>query len=222
MIPTVLLLEDHALVRAGIRSLLDDSHAVRVVGEAGNGNQAVELCEKLKPDLVLADVELPGLNGIETVKRLRGVHEDVKIIMLSTYADHGYVLEATLAGASGYVLKDSAFTELLMAIRKVMAGGHFYSPAVAHFAPVRHGGTSVLPAPSIGLEKLSPRERQVLRLLVDGNTSGEIGEHLKISTRTADAHRASIMEKLDLHTVAGLTKFALSHGIEKEPDPHVQ
>ena len=213
MITGILLVEDHTLVRSGIRSLLEQSSGVRVVGEAGDGRTAIGLCADLKPEVVLADVEMPGLNGIEMTRQIRAEHEQTKVIMLSMHRDRPYVLESLRAGASGYVLKDAAVEELLSAIQMVISGRRYLSPPLADLVMddyvLRASGKIV----STDLDRLSAREREILQLVAEGNSSLAIAAQLHISVRTVDTHRLSVMNKLAIHSIAGLTKFAIVHGL---------
>lgn len=209
---TVLLAEDHTLVRSGIKTMLEMSQ-MQVVGEAGDGRIAVNLFNQFRPDLVIMDVAMPNLNGIEAARQMRAADPAARIIMLSMHADGQYVMESLRAGASGYVLKDAAFNELLTAIETVTQGRNYLSPSLAdmvmtNYMRVARGETAVN-----GLEKLSNREREVLQLIGEGNSSAEIAKALFISVRTVDTHRHNIMEKLDIHSVAGLTKFAIRYGL---------
>ena len=209
----ILLVEDHALVRSGIRSLLSDSSEVTVVGEASDGRKALELCAELKPDMVLTDVEMRELNGIETTRQIHAQFPQIKVIVVSMYGEAQYVREALRAGASGYVLKHDAFTELLAAIRTVASGKRYISAQLSDLVMddyVRRGdGTQ----PANDLDKLSAREREILQLVAEGHSSGQIAGILHISTRTVDAHRSNVMQKLAIHSIASLTKFAISHGL---------
>jgi DNA-binding NarL/FixJ family response regulator len=213
VIPRILLVEDHALVRSGIRSLLERSSEIRVIGEAGDGRTALLLCKELAPDIVLADVEMRGLNGIETTRQICADNEHTKVIMLSMHSDRQYVLESLRAGASGYVLKDAAVEELLSAIQWVVAGRRYLSPPLADLVVddyvLRAAGKNV----STELDKLSAREREILQLVAEGNSSVAIATKLHISVRTVDTHRFSVMNKLEIRSIAGLTKFAIVHGL---------
>jgi DNA-binding NarL/FixJ family response regulator len=209
----ILLLEDHTLVRSGIRSLLERSSEMRVVGECGDGRTALQLCGELAPDIVLADVEMRDLNGIETARQIRAQHEQIKVIMLSMHGDRQYVLEALRAGASGYVLKDAAVEELLAAIRSVVGGRRYLSPLLADLVMEDYVQRAAGRDLSSDLDKLSVREREILQLVAEGNSSAAIAAQLHISVRTADTHRFSVMKKLGIHSIAGLTKFAIMHGV---------
>ena len=213
MIPRILIVEDHALVRSGIRSLLEDSSQVTVVGEAADGHIALQLCRKLAPDVVLTDIEMRELNGIETARQIHAEHPEIKVIVVSMYGEAQYVREALRAGASGYVLKHDAFTELLTAIRAVTAGKRYLSAQLADVVMddyVRRGdGTQ----PASDLDKLSAREREILQMVAEGHSSGQIASILHISIRTVDAHRSNVMQKLSIHSIASLTKFAIANGL---------
>jgi DNA-binding NarL/FixJ family response regulator len=205
----VVLADDHALVRSGIRSLLEAS-GNEVVGEAANGRDAVRLVKEHEPDVALLDVAMSLQNGIEAAREIRGEHPHVKIVMISMHDEPQYIEQAVAAGASGYVLKESAFDQLLQAIEAVMAGRTYLRGGSAETAaqPARRGSSQ-----SGGVGKLTSRERQVLELIADGKSSIEIGKSLSISPRTVDTHRKNIMDKLGVHSIAGLTRFAIQHGL---------
>jgi DNA-binding NarL/FixJ family response regulator len=210
---TVLLVEDHTLVRRGIRTMLEVEADMKVVGECGDGREAVRLFNRLRPDLVLMDVAMPDLNGIEATRQMVASRPGSRIIMLSMHADGQYVVESFRAGASGYVLKDAAFGELLSAIKAVRDGKRYLSPplnesTLTDYVRATRGERSVSE-----LDILSNREREVLQLIGEGNSSAEIAGKLEISVRTVETHRQHIMEKLHIHSVAGLTKFAIRHGL---------
>ena len=208
----VLLVDDHTLLRSGVRALLEAAE-LEVVGEACDGMEAATLAARTEPDVVLMDVGMPNLNGIEGVRRIRAQLPHARILMLSMHADEQYVYESLRAGAAGYVLKDAPLPQLLEALRSVAAGRSFLSPGladmVAHdYVRRARGGTE-----AAGLEKLTSRERQVLQLVAAGHSSGEIGKVLHISARTVDTHRLHVMEKLGIRTIAELTKFAIRNGL---------
>jgi len=210
----VLIADDHTLVRAGIRALLESAPDVAVVGEAGNGRQAVEMARALAPGLVLMDVGMAELNGIDAARQIHAAAPGTRIVMLSMHEDRHYVFESLRAGASGYVLKAAAFAELLSAIATVMDGKNYVSPALSgmvmdDYISRAQGGVS----PQSELARLSGREREVLQLIAEGRSSAEAAERLRISVRTVDTHRHNIMVKLEIHSIAGLTKFAIRHGL---------
>ena len=210
----VLIAEDHTLVRSGIRALLESSPDVAVVGEAGNGRQAVELARSLSPGLILMDVGMAELNGIDAARQIHETSPAVRIVMLSMHEDQQYVFESLKAGAAGYVLKGAAFAELLTAIQTVMSGKNYISPALSaavmeDYIVRAQGGAEQ----HTELGRLSGREREVLQLIAEGKSSAEVAELLRISVRTVDTHRHNIMVKLEIHSIAGLTKFAIRHGL---------
>jgi DNA-binding NarL/FixJ family response regulator len=208
----VVLADDHALVREGLRHVLDAEPGIEVVGEAANGADAVALALEHRPDVVLLDITMPGETGLRAAARLREALPDAKILMLSMHDNAEYVREGMRIGTHGYILKDSAGEELRAAIRAVHAGGTFFSPSVVRrltSAPE----PALPPAANAQLALLTPRERDVLQGIVDGHTNKAIAAQLGISRRTVEAHRESLMRKLEIHNVAGLTRFALEAGM---------
>lgn len=209
----ILLVEDHTLVRSGIRSLLEASGRVTVIGDVGDGRSAVEFCRVTPPDVVLSDVEMASLNGIETTRQIHAQFPDIRVIMLSMHSDPQYVLQSLKAGASGYVLKDAAFTELLTAIESVMVGRRYLSPPLTELVMedyVRQANGNPIRS---GLDKLSAREREILQLVAEGRSSAQVADMIHISVRTVDTHRYNVMQKLGIHSIAGLTKFAIANGL---------
>ncbi len=209
----VLLVEDLTMTRAGLRALLEASGEVEVIGEASNGQEAIRLARKLKPDLILMDVAMPEMNGIEATRQIHAAQPDIQIIMLSMHIDRQYIFESLRAGASGYVPKQAAFAELLNALRTVRDGGTYLSPPLASLVMEDYVRRAKGTDPSSELDKLSPRERQVLQLIAEGHSSAGIARTLHISARTVDTHRHNLMVKLGIHSIAGLTKFAIRHGL---------
>jgi DNA-binding NarL/FixJ family response regulator len=208
----VLLVEDHELVRSGIRALLESTGEAQVVGEANNGRRAIEVARELNPDIVLMDLAMSELNGIDATRQLIALMPDVKVIMLSMHADEQYLFEALKAGARGYVLKQGAFGELSTAIRDVMSGKNYLSPSLSPLVMGDYVRRAKGDFSAAGAT-LSPREREVIQLIAEGNTSAEVAERLHISVRTVDSHRHNIMEKLQIKSIAGLTKFAIKSGL---------
>jgi len=200
----VLLADDHALVRSGLRALLEAETDLVVVGEAEDGVVVVEACRKLRPDVVVMDLGMPGRGGINATEDLRTELPETKVVVLTMHDDEAYVRLAQLAGAVGFVLKKSLATELIQAIRAVRAGGTHFPPGTAASAP---------DSESTPLELISEREREVLALIALGHTTPEIARKLHISDKTVETHRAHISEKLGLHTRADLVRFALEHGL---------
>jgi two-component system response regulator NreC len=213
MAAKVLLVEDLALTRSGMRVLLEKSSDILVVGEAGDGREACKVAPKLNPDVILMDVAMPEMNGIEATRQIRKSLPRVRIIMLSMHADRQYIFESLRAGASGYVLKTAALTEVLAAIKTVLEGGTYLSSSLSRVVLDDYLRRARGDQTESEVEKLSAREREVLQLLAEGNSSSEIARRLHISSRTVDTHRQHVMEKLDIHSIAGLTKFAIRHGL---------
>jgi DNA-binding NarL/FixJ family response regulator len=209
----LLLAEDHTMVRSGIRALLEASGQIDVVGEASNGREAVELCRKLSPQVVLMDVAMSELNGIEAARQIKTAQPDVRVMMLSMHADGQYLFESLKAGASGYVLKGAAFSDLLAAIQTVAAGRSYLSPSLADLVVDDYARRASTEESDGELAQLSLREREVLQLVAEGKSSAEVAGILHISVRTAETHRHNIMKKLTIHTIAGLTKYAIRHGL---------
>jgi two-component system, NarL family, response regulator NreC len=205
----ILVVDDHAVVRSGLRLLLDAEEDIEVVGEAGNAQEALLRAKLLQPDVLLLDVTMPGRNGIEVAREAADVAPDAKVVMLSMQDEPSYVREAFAAGAQGYVLKEAADTELVRAVREVAAGGRYVHPELG----ARLVSADAKAQAEAEADPLSDREREVLRLLALGHTNQEIAKLLYISVRTAETHRAHVMQKLHLETRAGLVRYALDHGL---------
>jgi two-component system response regulator NreC len=208
----IFVADDHRILREGLRSMIEKMSEVQVVGEAGNGREAVRLVTERKPDVVIMDVNMPDLNGIEATRLLLKELPAVKVIGLSMYSDKRFVAGMLRAGASGYLLKAGAFEELATAIQTVMAGDIYLSPRVTGVVIEDYVGrlTQEKSAPT---KTLSLREREVLQLLAEGKSSKDIASHLHVSEKTVHTHRQHIMEKLNLHSIAELTKYAIREGI---------
>jgi len=207
----VLLVDDHQMFREGLRAVFSRAEDIEVVGEAEDGRRAVEMARELAPDMVVMDIGMHELNGIDATGLIRHESPRIKLVMLSTYSDARYVSRALEAGASAYVLKQCAFDELLNAVRAVRAGKSYLSPEIT--GPLIDRWRASRAPQASPAEALGPREREVLQLLAEGKTSSEIGERLHLSTRTVETHRRNIMRKLGLHSVAELTKYAVREGI---------
>jgi len=207
----VLLADDHTLVLAGIRGLLTKLDGVEVVGEAADGHETLRLAEELRPDVVLLDIAMPGMNGLEVAQRLSELDQAIRVIVLSMHASEEYVLRALRAGAAGYLLKDSAVAELELAIRAVVRGETYLSPPVSKRVVdeyvSRTGGT---PDP---LASLTRRQREILQLVAEGHTSKDIGQRLGLSYRTVETHRNQMMKRLGVTDIAGLVRFAVRSGV---------
>ncbi|MEP7120587.1 MAG: response regulator transcription factor [Byssovorax sp.] len=209
----VVLAEDHAMLRGGVRAMLEAAGGVEVIGEASDGREAVKLAERLRPDVIVMDVAMPQLNGIEATRQIHAASPKIAIIILSMYGDREYIREALRAGASAYLLKEAAFSELWTAIREVVAGRRYLSPAVSGVVLDDYIDRARSDSAPSALDKLTSREREVLQLIAESKTSGEIGKALSISAHTVDSHRRKIMEKLAIHRMVDLVKFALRHGL---------
>jgi DNA-binding NarL/FixJ family response regulator len=209
----VLIADDHRMVRAALRSLLEHEPGVEVVGEAGDGRTAVRLAAELFPDVVIMDVSMPDLNGIEATRQIRAGQNGAgpKVIALSGHTDSRYAREMLKAGATGYMMKEAAFQELATALRLVMQNTVYLSPTVAGAVVdvLLRGGEDA----SSPFSKLSSREREVLQLMAEGKATKEIANRLEISPKTVETHRRNLMEKLELDSLAGLTKYALREGL---------
>jgi DNA-binding NarL/FixJ family response regulator len=206
----VVLADDHALVRAGMRSLLGGMAQVQVVGEAASGEEALVLAEREHPDVVLMDIAMKGMTGLEAAARIRERHPEVRVVILSMHSGEEYVLQALRAGATGYLLKDAATSELELALRSVMRGESWFSPAVSRQVVEgyvqRVGGEAAA-------DVLTARQREVLKLVAGGKSTKEIAFDLNLSVKTVETHRAQIMERLGIRDVAGLVRYALKTGL---------
>jgi DNA-binding NarL/FixJ family response regulator len=206
----VLLVDDHALVRAGMRSLLQDLPDIEVVAEAGDGAEALAAAERERPDVVLMDIAMKGMNGLEAAARLRERLPEVKVIILSMHTSEEYVLLALRAGAAAYLIKDSATSELERALKCVMRGETYLSPAISR--QMVDGYVQRVGA-SAGPEPLTPRQREVLKRIAEGRSTKEIAFELNLSVKTVETHRAQIMERLGIRDVAGLVRYAMRAGL---------
>lgn len=207
----VLLADDHTLVRAGIRGLLQSIAGVEVVGEAEDGHEVLRMAAELHPDVILLDVGMPELNGLEAAAQLVKMDDRMRVLILSMHSAEEYVLRALRAGCAGYLLKRSAVSELEIAVRAVARGETYLSPGVSKQVVDDYvGRTGGTPDP---LDALTPRQREILQLVAEGHTSKEIAERLQLSFKTVEAHRAQIMERLNLQDVTGLVRFAVRVGL---------
>jgi DNA-binding NarL/FixJ family response regulator len=209
----VIIVEDHKLFREGLKSILSDKAGLEVVGEAGDGLEAIRTVKKCQPDIILLDLSMPKMNGISVMREIKSQFPEIKIMALTIHESDQYVLEAFEAGADGYCLKDAGRNELMVAVESVLQGKRYISPSVSD---------NVLEGYLTGRKKLksktswdtiTQREREVLKLLGEGYQNKEISDMLHISVKTVEKHRANIMNKLDLHNAAALTAFAIDHGL---------
>jgi DNA-binding NarL/FixJ family response regulator len=206
----VLLAEDHALVRAGLHALLVTLHDVSVVGEASDGREAVSMANDVHPDVVLMDISMPGLSGLEALERLTRELPTTRVIIVSMYANEEYVWQALRSGAAGYLLKNASAGELGAALAAVGRGETYLSPSISTVLTdyIRRVGAEG-PAPS----RLTSRQREVLQLIAEGSTNRKIGETLGISVKTVESHRSQLMDTLDIHDIAGLVRYAMKVGL---------
>ncbi len=209
----LIVADDHAVVREGIRRLLDAEPDIEVVGEAGDGVGAVELTQSLLPDVVCLDVSMPRMNGVEATRRIKASLPHVGVVILTMHEDEDYVIELVRAGASGYVLKRSSARDLVDAVRAVAGGHAFLHPVIARRLTVEHDPGGSRQEERRRFDGLTEREREVVRLIADGLTNREIAERLTISVKTVETHRTHIMEKLDLHDRAHLVRYAVRKGL---------
>lgn len=212
----VLIADDHRIVRTGIRSFLQDQKDIEVLGEAGDGEEAIALARTLRPDVAILDLNMPRLGGLDAIRRIRAEMPEVHVLVLTMYEDKRFFLEALNAGAEGYVLKGADPSELLAAIRAAARGGAYLTPGQARqvLAEYHHAGEP----DEAGRAALSAREREVLTLIAEGLTGKEIAERLHLSPNTVERHRTNIMNKLGLHSLAELIRFAIREGLSS-PNP---
>lgn len=208
----VLIADDHQIVRQGLRTLLEKQPDIRVVAEADDGRATVRLVREVDPDVVIMDVAMPDLNGIEATRQIISEFPKVKVIALSMYADRRFVVNMLKAGASGYLLKECAFEELVRAIRLVLTHKTYLSPGVTDIV-VKDYVQGAPPAEPSVFSVLSPREREVLQLMAEGKSTNQIADCLHVSVKTIETHRQQVMHKLNIHSVAELTKYAIREGL---------
>lgn len=207
----ILIVDDHDLVRAGVRALLDKIAGIEVIGEAGNGREALEKIELLHPDLVLMDILMPELNGLDATARAANKFPDTRIVILSMNATQEVVIQALQAGAAGYLLKNTSPAELELAIKAVIRGEMYLSSAISQH--VIEACLKRLTSPASDREMLTPRQREILQLIAEGNTTKAIAHKLGISVKTAESHRTDLMDAIDIHDIAGLTRYAIRMGL---------
>ena len=205
----VFLVDDHTVVRQGLRRILESDDEIEIVGEAGDGRTALELVQKLRPHVVVMDVAMPELNGIEATRQILKRVEGTKVLVLSMHGDDVYVRQALKAGARGYLLKDSEDLDLIKAVKAIRGGGSFFSPPVSKVVLSGYLGDKVEGDGDDGVARLTDREREVLQLIAEGKTNKDVAFALTVSVNTVETHRKHIMEKLDLHNTAELVRFAI-------------
>lgn len=208
----VLLADDHALVRSGIRLILQSLDGVQVVAEAENGQQALQLIEDLRPDVALMDISMPGCNGIDTAAQIMARFPEIRVMILSMHAGEEYVSQALRSGVSGYLLKDSTPMELDLALKAVTRGETYLSPRVSGVVVEKYVRAEGAAGPS-PLDLLTPRQREILRFIAEGRSTKQIAAQLGVSIKTVETHRALLMERLGIHELAGLVRFAVRTGL---------
>jgi DNA-binding NarL/FixJ family response regulator len=208
----ILVADDHRIVREGLRHLLEKRTDFEVVAEAADGESAVRLATELSPNIAILDISMPGLNGIEATRRIVAERPGVRVLILSMHSDRRFVIESLKAGAAGYLFKDSAFDELVRAIEVVAARGVYLSPSITEMV-VRDYVAQVACDGDAAFSVLSPREREVLQLMAEGRSTKAIAARLAVSVKTVEGYRQQVMEKLNLHSVAELTKYAIREGL---------
>ena len=209
----IIIAEDHTILREGLRSLLSSDPDLEIVGEAQDGQEAIRCVEKLRPNLVLMDLSMPRMNGLDAIKEIKKRSTDTKILVLTVHKNEEYIVATLQAGADGYALKDSTHAELGIAIKNVLSGNHYISPGIS--GRVIEGyleGRKPL-KPISPFETLTQRERGILKMIAEGYKNKDIADYLCISVKTVEKHRANLMQKLDLHSVSALTAFALEKGL---------
>lgn len=205
----VFLVDDHTVVRQGLRRILESDEEIEIIGEAGDGRSAVDLVQRLRPHVVVMDVALPGLNGIEATRQIMKRIEGIRVLVLSMHGDDVYVRQALKAGARGYLLKDSEDLDLIKAVKALRQGGSFFSPPVSRVVLSGYLGDKADGEVEDSVSRLTDREREVLQLIAEGKTNKEVAHALTVSINTVETHRKHIMEKLDLHNTAELVRFAI-------------
>ena len=210
----IVIAEDHRILREGLRSMLSSNPAIEIVGEAENGLEAIRCANELKPDFMLLDLSMPKMNGIDAISEIKNRSPEIKIMILTVHKDEEYVFESLKAGADGYLLKDATRAELMLAVESVIEGKTYITPGISENlikAYIREKPATVRTESS--MDKLTSRERQILKLIAEGYQNKKIGDYLCISVKTVEKHRANLIKKLDLHNASELTKFAMEKGL---------
>ncbi len=213
----ILIADDHQMLREGLRAILEKDEEIEVIGEASDGRTAVAMARTLQPDVVAMDISMPDLNGVEATRQIKAENPAVKVVALSRHSDRRYVLRMLEAGASGYVLKSGAYDELRRAVQAVRSGNSYLSPRITGLVIEAHLRPGSQPE-SASAPSLGPRELEIVQLLAEGHTSPQIARKLHISTRTVESHRRNIMKKLDVHSLAEITKYAVREGLTSVED----
>lgn len=210
---SIVIVEDHRILREGLRSLLAQNPDFNIVGEAENGLEAVRRVRELMPDMVLIDLSMPKMDGLDAIREIKSEFPDIKLLVLTVHKAEEYVFAALKAGANGYLLKDSTYTELKLAIENVLAGRTYLSPGVSEKLVASYLEGKKPPQSESSLDALTQRERQILKLIAEGHKNRKIAEYLCISVKTVEKHRSNLMKKLDLHNASELTAYAIENGL---------
>lgn len=210
---TIVIAEDHTIVRKGLRALLDSHPDFKVIGEAEDGRMAIRCVDQLRPDIILLDLTMPRTNGLEAVREIKRQFPEIRVLVLTVHKTEEYVQATLEAGADGYVSKDDTHTELIIAIKNVLAGKPYLSPGISDRVIRGYLKGKKKAGPETLFNTLTQREQEVLKLIAEGYTNKSIGDYLCISYKTVDKHRTNLMKKLDLHTTAALTTYALGKGL---------
>lgn len=213
---TILLADDHSILRAGLRSILDNNPDFEVIAEVDNGKDALQKSITLKPDLLLTDLSMPKTNGTECIRELKKRAPEVKVLVLTMHAGEEHIHAALNAGADGYILKDDSHDELINAIKNILNGKTHLSPSICNNTINDYLNSSKTNKPAASWEILTHREREVIKLIAEGYRSKDIAEYLTISIKTVEKHRSNLMKKLDLHSVSSLTNYATQHGLANQ------
>lgn len=209
----ILIVEDHTLLRAGLRALLSQDDDIEIVGESDNGRDAIRLIGALAPNLVMTDLSMPGMNGMEAIRDIKRRYPDIRVLVLTIHKADEYILESLKAGADGYLLKDATHDELRVAIRSVLNGKTYLSPDISGKVVNGYLGTGKLSNTRSAWDTLTHREREVLKLVAEGHPNKYIAEYFCLSVKTVEKHRANLMKKLDLHNASTLTAYAIEKGL---------
>jgi two-component system, NarL family, response regulator NreC len=209
----VLIAEDHKMMREGLRALLEEKLRYECVAEANDGYEAVRKAKEFHPDIVIMDIMLPNLNGIEATRQIKSQQPEIEVVVLSMHATRNYILQVLQAGASAYLLKDSTVEDLSAALTAVSKGGMYLSPAITTAAALKNEAAGISPKNLADVQRLTKRELQVLQLIADGRSTKEIAATLEVSVKTIETHRKQIMDKLSIRTIAGLTKYCIREGL---------
>lgn len=215
----IMIIEDHTLLRAGLRALLTQDPKLEIVGESDNGRDAIRLVGKLKPHLVIMDLSMPGMNGIEATRSIRRHYPETKVLVLTLHKAEEYIHESMGAGANGYILKDATHDELRVAIRSILGGKTYLSPDIAGKVINGYLGGNGSSGMTSAWDTLTNREREVLKLVGEGNSNKYIAEYLCLSVKTVEKHRSNLMRKLDLHNASSLTAYAIDKGLVQVSSP---